>query len=60
MNAIFAYKKKKDWNLKKNYVTFLFISFFSSFSYLKMLFNIYQIYLQRFFDKNFEFDIRKL
>lgn len=58
MNAIFAYKKKKDWNLKKNYVTFLFISFFSSFSYLKMLFNIYQIYLQRFFDKNF--DIRKL
>lgn len=60
MNAIFAYKKKKDWNLKKNYVTFLFISFFSSFSYLKILFNIYQIYLQRFFDKNFEFDIRKL
>lgn len=60
MNAIFTYKKKKDWNLKKNYVTFLFISFFSSFSYLKMLFNIYQIYLQRFFDKNFEFDIRKL
>lgn len=60
MNAIFAYKKKKIEIWKKIMSHFYSYLFFRHFLILKMLFNIYQIYLQRFFDKNFEFDIRKL